>query len=77
MATNQDYNKIANDVYKVDSNKLKIPRREGDEVAGGKYIILKSEDNPDNGMQAMAVAPADKNGKATCCDIVREVCSLA
>ncbi|AXJ12866.1 hypothetical protein [Streptococcus pluranimalium] len=70
MATDQDYNKIANDVYKVDSSKLKIPRREGDEVAGGKYIILKSEDNPDNGMQAMAVAPVDKNGKADYSEVV-------
>ncbi|AUW96075.1 hypothetical protein [Streptococcus pluranimalium] len=60
MVTDQDYHKIANDVYKVDSSKLKIPRREGEEVAVGKYIILKSEDNTENGMQAMAVAPVDK-----------------
>ncbi|MFU2223075.1 hypothetical protein [Streptococcus pluranimalium] len=77
MISEKDYNGIADSVYSVDRKKADIPYVTGDTILDDQYVILKSEDNPDNGIQAMAVAPADKNGKATCCDIVREVCSLA
>ncbi|HEK9985053.1 TPA: hypothetical protein TT553_001946 [Streptococcus equi subsp. zooepidemicus] len=57
MISEKDYNKIANDVYKVDSSKVKNPVIEGYPVANEKYRVLEAEDNPDNGMQAMAIAP--------------------
>ncbi|HEL0601256.1 TPA: hypothetical protein TUS96_001312 [Streptococcus equi subsp. zooepidemicus] len=57
MVTDADYNAIADDVYSVDSKKTSRPYQIGDTIASGKYKILKAEDNPDNGMQAMAAAP--------------------
>ncbi|HEL1156310.1 TPA: hypothetical protein TVK06_001578 [Streptococcus equi subsp. zooepidemicus] len=57
MISEKDYNKIANDVYKVDSSKVKNPVIEGYPVANGKYRVLKTKYTPNNGMQAMAVAP--------------------
>ncbi|MEN2666789.1 hypothetical protein [Listeria aquatica] len=35
-----------------------------------KYKILKTENNSENGMQAMAVAPVDKNGKVDTTEVV-------
>ncbi|MFV8214216.1 triacylglycerol lipase [Streptococcus pluranimalium] len=57
MITERDYNKISDDVYKVDSRKVKRPYQTGQEVADGKYVIINAKENVDNGMQAMAVAP--------------------
>ncbi|HEK9098401.1 TPA: hypothetical protein SUB15_001495 [Streptococcus equi subsp. zooepidemicus] len=57
MISEKDYGEIANDVYKVDSGKESDPYREKDTLASGNFKILKAEDNPGNGMQAMAVAP--------------------
>ena len=37
-----------------------MPYVTGDTILEDQYVILKSEDNTDNGMQAMAVAPLDK-----------------
>ncbi|HEL0708107.1 hypothetical protein N594_01862 [Streptococcus equi subsp. zooepidemicus Sz16] len=62
MIREQDYNKIANDVYKVDSSKVKNSVIEGDPAANGKHRVLEAEDNPDNGMQAMVVG-AIKGGE--------------
>ncbi|HEK9992695.1 TPA: hypothetical protein TT567_001779 [Streptococcus equi subsp. zooepidemicus] len=56
MISEKDYGEIANDVYKVDSGKESDPYREKDTLASGNFKILKAEDNPGNGMQAMAVA---------------------
>ncbi|MGT2733002.1 hypothetical protein [Streptococcus ruminantium] len=53
MVTDQDYNALADDVYGVDSGKVKNPVKEGNLVAGDKFKVLKVEDNPTNGMQAM------------------------
>ncbi|MGT2715326.1 SA1320 family protein [Streptococcus respiraculi] len=57
MMTTEDYNKMAGDVYYVDSKKTVIPFQKRDKVAGDKYQILRVSDNQTNGMQAMAVAP--------------------
>ena len=70
MVTEQDYNKIANAAYNVDSSKVKVPLSEGKEILGVKYQILKVEDNTANGMQAMAVAPADKDGHVNTSQVV-------
>ena len=63
MITEKDYRYIVDDVYAVDSLKVKVPLKEGAIVAQGKFkIIAPPVDNTSNGMQAMAVAPVDKNG---------------
>ena len=63
MITEKDYRYIVDDVYAVDSHKVKVPLKEGAVVAQGKFkIITAPVDNTANGMQAMAVAPVDKNG---------------
>lgn len=70
MATDEDYNALANDVYDVDSGKKSKPYRVNDTVGKKKYVVLQVEDNYKNGMQAMAVAPLDKNGKPNLSHIV-------
>ncbi|MFU2181402.1 triacylglycerol lipase, partial [Streptococcus pluranimalium] len=70
MISDKEYNKIADEVYDVDSSKIGNPLNEGRVVVDETFIILKSEDNPDNGMQAMAVAPVDKNGEADYSEVV-------
>ena len=61
MITEKDYRYIVDDVYAVDSHKVKVPLKEGAVVAQGKFrIITAPVDNTANGMQAMAVAPIDK-----------------
>ena len=63
MTSERDFRYIVDDVYAVDSLKVKVPLKEGAVVAQGKFkIITPPVDNTSNGMQAMAVAPVDKNG---------------
>ena len=59
--TDKNYKKISNDVYKVDSRRYNplIERQ----VIEKKYKILALEDNQNNGMQAMAVAPVNDRGE--------------
>ncbi|HEL1109885.1 TPA: hypothetical protein TVG97_001929 [Streptococcus equi subsp. zooepidemicus] len=57
MTTDKECNSIAKEVYRVDSSKVDNPIKDRDTLASGKYKILKTEDNLDNGMQAMAIAP--------------------
>ena len=51
--------KLSEDVYDVASNKVKV----GDSVVERQFKVLAVENNKDNGMQAMAVAPVDSNEK--------------
>ncbi|HEL0238300.1 TPA: hypothetical protein TUF52_000282 [Streptococcus equi subsp. zooepidemicus] len=53
MTTDKECNSIPKEVYRVDSSKVDNPIKDRDTLASGKYKILKAEDNPDNGMQAM------------------------
>ena len=63
MITEKDYRYIADDVYKVDALKVSRPYSKDDLVANDRFkVISKPIDNTSNGMQAMAVAPVDKNG---------------
>ena len=63
MTTERDFRYIVDDVYAVDSLKVKVPLKEGAIVAQGKFkIITPPVDNTSNGMRAMAVATVDKNG---------------
>ena len=58
MLKAKEYRYFSNEVYKK-------KYKEGDylEDLKTKYKILSVENNKDNGMQAMAVAPVDSNGE--------------
>ena len=63
MITEKDYRYIADDVYKVDALKVNRPYSKGDLVGNDRFKVISNPiDNTSNGMQAMAVAPVDKNG---------------
>ena len=51
--------KLSEDVYDVARNKVKVR----DPVGERQFKVLAVENNKDNGMQAMAVAPLDSNGE--------------
>ena len=80
MFNTDEKNKLlSNIVYDVDKNKQYIYANlhvggayKYDEVRPslGKYKILALEDNQNNGMQAMAVAPVNERGKADISKIV-------
>ena len=62
--TDKNYNDIVDGVYNVDAGKVKRPWRD-DKIFksdGQTFRVLSTKDNTSNGMQAMAVAPVDKNG---------------
>lgn len=70
---------LAEQSYWVDErkdNKPYIPEKEeqyyynSNNPKLGKFEVLKTENNEKNGMQAMAVAPVDKNGKVDTTEIV-------
>ncbi|MGT2928779.1 hypothetical protein ACVR1G_00745 [Streptococcus dentasini] len=51
MTTEEDYNKISNAVYNVDSSKIEVPLAEGKTILGGKYKVLQVEDSTDKDEQ--------------------------
>ena len=66
MLTEKQYKELSDQVYLIDSSRKDIEEKIqlGEEPYYnlqdknlGKYKILKVEDNQENGMQAMAVAP--------------------
>ena len=62
--TDKNYNDIVDGVYNVDAGKVKRPWRD-DKIFksdGQTFRVLSTKANTSNGMQAMAVAPVDKNG---------------
>ena len=62
--TDRDYNKISNEVYNIDKLKVRKDNIEkGDKILEDKYKVLSLEDNQNNGMQAMAVAPVNDRGE--------------
>lgn len=71
--TDEDYNKISDTAYWIDPLHKKydptIKDSEIREINGKEYEILRVENNTDNGMQAMAVAPI-VNGKADTSQVV-------
>ena len=62
-----EYRYLSNSVYEVDTKKVSRSQKEGDTLEGSQsnnnFKILKVEDNQNNGMQAMVVAPVDSNKK--------------
>ena len=60
MIKDIDNKGISTEVYEINN---KIEYKEGGRILNNKYEILAVENNKDNGMQAMAVAPVDSNRK--------------
>lgn len=78
MISDRDYKVLANNAYEVDKEKNDNPIRENrvievrdsNEKIVNEYKVLKVHDNEiENGMQAMAVAPI-KNGKPDTSQVV-------
>ena len=60
----KDYRDVSYFVYKIDNTaKERINIKEGRNILERKYKILSLEDNQNNGMQAMAVAPVNDRGE--------------
>mgnify|MGYP000919264096 FL=1 len=60
----KDYRDVSYFAYKIDNAaKERINIKEGRNILEGKYKVLSLEDNQDNGMQAMAVAPVNERGE--------------
>lgn len=64
MITDKSFNYLVDQVYEVDKNKNSTPWQAGDELRKDSqtFRVLSTKDNTSNGMQAMVVAPVDKNG---------------
>jgi len=62
-----EYKCLSNSVYEVDTKKVSRSWKEGDTLEGSQsnnnFKSLKVEDNQNNGMQAMAVAPVNGRGE--------------
>ena len=54
----KNYHGLSNDAYDISDGKV----NEGEVTSDQKFKVLAVENNKDNGMQAMAVAPVDSNG---------------
>ena len=60
----KDYRDVSYIVYKIDNTaKERINIKEGKNILEEKYQVLSLEDNQNNGMQAMAVAPVNERGE--------------
>ena len=79
MISEQNYRKLAEVSYWVDSKKEDKPftpklrtNLTSQKIKGlsQNFQVLKVKDNTFNGMQAMAVAPVDKNGMADYSEVV-------
>ena len=57
--TDENNQILSNAAYAIDKNKI----MEGKPLEQGEYKVLAVENNKNNGMQAMAVAPVDSNGE--------------
>ena len=61
--SDKDYKEISMDAYRVDRKKVEQPLRENQKLTKSNFKILQVEDNQNNGMQAMAVAPVNERGE--------------
>ena len=67
----KDYRDVSYIVYKIDNTaKERINIKEGKNILEEKYQVLSLEDNQNNGMQAMAVAPVNERGEVDTRQIV-------
>ncbi len=73
MVADSEYNELSDIVYTIDplhSNyNTEIKKNTSINISGNEYKVLKMENNKENGMQAMAVAPI-KNGKVDTSEVV-------
>jgi len=69
MLKDIDYYYLTGEVYKTDREKYGVVWKKGDKI-DNKYKILALEDNQNNGMQVMAVAPVNERGEVDTRQIV-------
>ena len=70
MLNDKNYRDLSGEVYDIDSKKMFKIIKEGELILGNKFQILSLEDNQNNGMQAMAVAPVNDRGEVDTSKIV-------
>ena len=63
MLNDKNYRDLSEEVYDIDSKKMFKIKKEGELILDNKFQILSIEDNQNNGMQAMAVAPVNDRGE--------------
>ena len=63
MVNDKNYRDLSEEVYDIDSKKMFKIKKEGELILDNKFQILSLEDNRNNGMQAMAVAPVNDRGE--------------
>ena len=70
MLNDKNYSDLSEEVYDIDSKKMFKVKKEGELILDNKFQILSLEDNQNNGMQAMAVAPVNDRGEVDTSKIV-------
>ena len=70
MLNDKNYSDLSEAVYDIDSKKMFKIKKEGELILDNKFQILSLEDNQNNGMQAMAVAPVNDRGEVDTSKIV-------
>lgn len=70
MLNDKNYRDLSEEVYDIDSKKMLKIKKEGELILDNKFQILSLEDNQNNGMQAMAVAPVNDRGEVDTSKIV-------
>ena len=72
MLNDKNYSDLSEEVYDIDSKKMFKIKKEGELILDNKFQILSLEDNQNNGMQAMAVAPVNDRGEVDTSKIEHE-----
>ena len=70
MLNDKNYSDLSEEVYDIDSKKMFKIKKEGELILDNTFQILSLEDNQNNGMQAVAVAPVNDRGKVDISKIV-------
>ena len=77
MVTDYVYKYLSEEIYKIESDKKNYTKnkeifddRGNNTAKKNKYKILALEDNQNNGMQAMAIAPVNARGEVDTSKIV-------
>ena len=63
MANERDFQTFSNGAYDINKENTKIKEGSILNSSSRDFRILSVENNQDNGMQAMAVAPVESNGE--------------
>ena len=70
MLNDKNYSDLSEEVYDIDSKKMFKIKKEGELILDNTFQILSLEDNQNNGMQAVAVAPVNDRGEVDTSKIV-------